>query len=124
MESSKLTWREFLLHSGILLVLLVLAYPGVFLRGELISSADAMFVLRPWDLYAPEGFTFPRNKLMLDPLMAFRPDYRLVQQELRNGEWPLWNPLDYRGSRCWPTVRAPSSTYPGCSSRSWMWTRR
>ncbi|MBN2310105.1 MAG: YfhO family protein, partial [Candidatus Hydrogenedentes bacterium] len=50
--------------------------------------------------------------LMFDPVMAFRPDFHLVQQAYRNGEWPLWNPLEYTGmpllANCQSSVFYPS----------------
>jgi len=95
--SPSLAWKEFAVHALVMTALLVVAFPGVFVRGQLISSADILFAVPPWNAVAPEGFDRPKNVLKLDPLMAFRPDYRLVEQELAAGQWPLWNPLEYTG---------------------------
>ncbi|MCP4645417.1 MAG: YfhO family protein [bacterium] len=96
-DKVRLSWRQVLIHGVLLFALLIPAFPSVFFRGELISSADLLFVMPPWDKHAPDEFERPQNKLMFDPVMAFRPDYLLTQKALRNGEWPLWNPLEYAG---------------------------
>ena len=90
-------WRTILLQGIVLLVLLVFVFPGTFLRGEMISPADMLFRIPPWKSYAPEGWTDTRHKLMSDVLTAFQPYYFLTKQALQNGEWPLWNPLEFTG---------------------------
>jgi hypothetical protein len=99
--------------------LLVAAFPGVFLRGELISSADILFAVPPWDAAAPDGFDKPKNVLKLDPLVAFRPDYRLVKEQLAAGRWPTWNPLEYTGV---PLLANAQSAvfYPPYLLRDWF----
>ena len=67
------------------------------MTGDRISSADILFAVPPWNAVAPEGFERPTNILKLDPLVAFRPDYQLVEKELAAGQWPMWNPLEYTG---------------------------
>ena len=108
----RLTWQECLVQALVLVALLALAYPGTFFRGELISSADILFSMPPWDRYAPKDFERPQNPLMFDPVMAFRPDFVLLQQSLRAGELPLWNPLENGGvplmANCQSTVFYPS----------------
>lgn len=89
--------RELLLQALLAAVLLVPAFPGVFFRGEVISSADILFKVLPWERYAPPGFEHPQNILMSDPLFAFRSDYLLCRDAILRGEWPLWNPLEYGG---------------------------
>ena len=93
----KLTLRESLLHSVLLLVLLAALFPATFFRGELISPADILFALPHWENYAPEGWEQPQNKLIFDHIFFTRPKFLLCQQELRNGEWPLWNHLELTG---------------------------
>lgn len=93
----ELTSKQFLAQAILLFLLLIPAFPRVFIQGELLSSADILFEQPPWDRYAPENYVRPQNSLMFDPVMAFRPDYLLTKRTLANGEWPLWNPLEYGG---------------------------
>jgi len=110
-SAAHLKWREVLLHCVVLAVLLVPTYPGVFLQGELLSSSDMLYELPPWQRYAPTEYVFPQNPLMFDPVCAFRPDYMLVQESMRAGEWPIWNNLEYTGvplmANCQSTVFYP-----------------
>lgn len=90
-------FRPAITQAILLLALLACAFPGVFLRGHLISPADILFLSPPWKHYAPEGFTQPQNRLMSDVITAFAPYYALANRALREGEWPLWNPLEFAG---------------------------
>lgn len=110
-NGAPLRGREILLQALVLAALLVPTYPGVFLHGELLSSSDMLYELPPWKLYAPDDYEYPQNPLMFDPVCAFRPDYLLVQESMRAGEWPLWNNLEYTGvplmANCQSTVFYP-----------------
>ncbi|MBN2310106.1 MAG: YfhO family protein [Candidatus Hydrogenedentes bacterium] len=92
-----LSARELLVHALLLVALLACAFPGAFFKGRLVSSADMIFELHPWDRYRPEGYDGPQNRLLFDPLISFRPDNLLIQEAVRHGEWPLWNTLEYGG---------------------------
>jgi hypothetical protein len=63
----------------------------------MISPADMLFLIPPWQHYAPPGWMNTGDRLMADVPAAFYPYYRLTQQALRQGEWPLWNPLEMAG---------------------------
>ena len=108
---ARVTRRQFLLQALILAVLLVPIFPRVFLRGEQASSADMMFLSPPWSAYAPDDYAGPQNQLMSDPILAFRGDFLLVQRGLREGFWPLWNPLEDAGvplmANCQSTIFYP-----------------
>lgn len=110
-HSREITLREFVSQLVILVALLVLTFPNVFFRGELLSSADLLFLIMPWSEYAPDEFEHVQNQLMFDPVMAFRPDYLLTKRSLENGEWPTWNPWEYAGvpllANCQSTVFYP-----------------
>jgi hypothetical protein len=109
--AGSLKWREVFVHCFVLAVLLVPTYPGVFLQGELLSSSDILNEYSPWNGYAPADHVYAQNPLMFDPVCAFRPDYLLVQESMRAGEWPLWNPLEFSGvpllANCQSTVFYP-----------------
>ena len=89
--------KEMPIQAALLAVILVAVFPSVFFRGELISSADVLYQSPPWESVKPEGFIRPQNRLAVDPVAAFRPDYRLTREVLAKGEWPLWNPLEFAG---------------------------
>ncbi len=89
--------KECAFQAGVLLFLLVLVFPGTFLRGEVIAPGDILFQCPPWSCYAPPGWEGPQNRLMTDILTAFYPYYAISLLAWHNGEWPLWNPLEYAG---------------------------
>ncbi|MCC6486529.1 MAG: YfhO family protein [Candidatus Hydrogenedentes bacterium] len=89
--------RELPLHAALLALILAAVFPTVVFQGGLISSADILFQSPPWDLHEPERFKLPQNRLAVDPVIAFRPDYLLTREAVSSGEWPLWNPLEYAG---------------------------
>jgi hypothetical protein len=97
MENMRLTLRECLFHSALLVALLAVLFPGTFLRGEFISPADILFVLPHWNEYAPEGWESTSNAAMGDHIFFTRPNALLCQQALKRGEWPLWNHLQLAG---------------------------
>jgi hypothetical protein len=91
------TAGQSLIHAALLAILLVAAFPGFFLRGERIAPGDLLFQSRPWEFYAPPDFERPVNRLMPDVVTAFVPYYALTRMALDEGEWPLWNHLEYGG---------------------------
>ncbi len=96
-DNMRLTLRECLYHSALLVALLAVLFPGTFLRGELISPADVLFRLPHWNEYAPPGWESSSNILISDRVFFTRPTTLLCQQELKRGEWPLWNHLQLAG---------------------------
>ncbi len=98
MPVPQITRREWLAQALLLAALLVVLFPGVFLRGERIVPGDNLFAYAPWKFYAPEGWTRPANPLQLDPLTAFNNFYLHTKNAIKNGEWPLWNPLQLFGT--------------------------
>ncbi len=92
-----LSFREVVIHAGLLVLLLALVFPGVFLQGHVIAPGDILFVCPPWKDYAPVGWERPANRLMSDVLTAFYPYYATSLHALDNNEWPLWNPFELGG---------------------------
>lgn len=90
-------FRFALLHGLLLLVLLAFVFPGVFLRGEMISPSDMLGAIPPWRGYVDSDGDGLSHKLMSDVITAFHPYYALVRGALDRGEWPLWNHLEYSG---------------------------
>lgn len=90
-------FRDYLIQSVFLLVLLIIAFPGFFFRGEVLSPADILFQSKPWKSYAPKDWTGPSNRLMSDVVTAFYPYYSLTKREFDEGRWPLWNRYELGG---------------------------
>lgn len=111
-EPRRRTLRDLIVQGIVLFVLLIIMYPGVFLRGEYTSSADLLFLVAPWSDYAPEGFAIPNNPIMVDIIAAFRPYYSVSRAATDEGVWPLWNPYQYMGvplmANCQSAVFYPS----------------
>lgn len=97
-EAEKPRWRrEVLSQACALLALLAVAFPGVVLRGELLSGADLLFDSPPWMSHRPAGFDGPGNVVMPDIVTAMVPYYVLTERSIAQGQWPLWNPLEMAG---------------------------
>jgi len=110
---NRVTLRECLFHGAILIALLVVLFPGTFLRGELISPADILFAVPHWNAYAPESWDSTQNTLISDHVFFTRPNLLLTQQALRKGEWPLWNHLQLAGLPLLANVQS-AVFYPVC----------
>jgi len=89
--------REVAIQGIVLIVLLAAAFPGFFLRGEVLSPADILYQSKPWSNYAPSDWDGPSNRLMPDIVAAFYPYYSLTKMELAEGNWPLWNRYELAG---------------------------
>jgi len=110
-QDRELSASQFFSQLILLVALIVVTFPRVFFHGELLSSSDLLYMVKPWSEHKPADFGEVQNELMFDPVMAFRPDYLLTQNALKNGEWPLWNPLELGGvpllANCQSTVFYP-----------------
>ena len=91
------SWRIYALHGLLLFLLLIPIFPGVFLRGEVTGPGEILYLIPPWSEYAPEDVDGSKYRLMTDVVTAFRSYYAITRMALDEGEWPLWNPLQYTG---------------------------
>jgi len=96
-ERGRLRLREIAIHALLLLALIAIIFPGVFLRGEIATSADLLYEAAPWKHHQPPGYDGPQNPVMSDFVTAFVPFYAMVQESLAASEWPLWNPREMAG---------------------------
>jgi hypothetical protein len=78
---------------GLLLVELAILHPGVFVRGEVLSSAALAYGMAPWRGHRPPT-TRPLvgNPSLSDDLVLFTPWDAAVRAALARGRAPLWNP--------------------------------
>ncbi len=96
-HTKPLNAKESVLWAIVLAALLVAIFNGFFFRNEILMPSDIIDTLTPWKDRLPANAPPPVNKLMYDPVMAFRPDFLRVQESYRAGIWPLWNDKEYCG---------------------------
>lgn len=93
--------RGKLMPYGLQAVLLVLAlvpiHPGVFLRGELLVPSTYMYDVLPWSRYRPPDLA-RQNPLGSEVPISVCVWYKLTDEALDAGEWPLWNPMQFTGA--------------------------
>jgi hypothetical protein len=95
--STSLSGRECVIWALALFALQALSFSGFFFNNEILTPFDLIDTMPPWRDHLPEGASRPVNKLMYDPIMAFRPDFLRFQDALREGRWPLWNDMEMCG---------------------------
>lgn len=93
--------RRKLMPYGLQVLLLVLAlvpiHPGVFLRGELLVPSTYMYDVLPWSRYRPPDLA-RQNPLGSEVPISVCVWYKLTDEALDAGEWPLWNPMQFTGA--------------------------
>lgn len=78
---------------GVVLAELVALYPGVFLRGEVISNAALAYGMPPWRGHRPATAQPLRaNPILSDDLYLFTPWDQVTRRAIATGAAPLWNP--------------------------------
>ena len=95
--TSPVRWREFVIHAGVLLLLLAIIFPGVALRGELALPGGWLTTVKPWSEHMPPEAEAPKNWLPSEVFVFFTKTYMIAQEALENGEWPLWNKYEMMG---------------------------
>ncbi|MCC6794021.1 MAG: YfhO family protein [Candidatus Hydrogenedentes bacterium] len=96
-HATPLKFKESAVWAIVLAAILVVTFNGFFFRNEILMPSDIIDTLTPWKDHLPADAPLPINKLMYDPVMAFRPDFLRVQESFRAGIWPLWNDKEYCG---------------------------
>lgn len=96
-DAKPLALGECVTWAAVLTAILVATFNGFFFHGEILMPSDIIDTLTPWKDHLPPDAPPPINKLMYDPVMAFRPDFLRVQESYRAGLWPLWNDKEYCG---------------------------
>ncbi len=89
--------RDAVLLGLLLIVALAAAFPGTFLRGEIIGPADVLYSIPPWHEHRPADWPPSPHHLMLDIYAFFAQSYHNAAVDLRRGVWPLWNPCQFAG---------------------------
>ena len=85
---TKRTEYKAILGQAVLLVLLlVILFPGVFFRGEMIFPGDILYQSLPWSQYAPADYVRPQNPVLTDLLQAFHGWYMLTEDAFLRSAW-------------------------------------
>ncbi len=86
---------DYLLQALLLVAVLVPAFPGVFLRGDVAFPGNFIYETPPWAQYRPSDLT-PQTPYLETPMQA-NVWYTLTKRSMEAGNWPLWNPYQCSG---------------------------
>jgi len=89
--------RDAVLLGLLLVIALAAAYPGTFLRRDIIGPADVLYSIPPWHEHRPDPWIPSPHHLMLDIYAFFSQSYHNVAADFQRGVWPLWNPCQFAG---------------------------
>jgi len=92
--------RNDLFSIAIILLAAVLMHGHGLLRGKVLLPADIVLLMRPWAESARDRFPehrFAQNP-MLGPIFEYYSWRYQVRQRMRQGEIPLWNPMEMSGN--------------------------
>ena len=79
-----------------LLLLVLLNYWPVIVRGEVIAPADLLLRSPPWSSLAPENF-YVKNPVGGDIVDYYLPILKQIKSGILDGDLPLWTPLKGQG---------------------------
>jgi hypothetical protein len=94
---SPIALRDMALQGLLLLALLTVLFPAVFAGGETLLPGDLLYKYQPWAQNPPEDFTPPVNDTPIEAFLLFNMYHAATDHALEQGEWPLWNPLEFCG---------------------------
>jgi hypothetical protein len=99
------TWRELALVAVALLaiVVIVLWEPITTYPTRTFLTAD---MLQIYPLFRLEPGYLPRNQVLSDPVVQFVPWFEFARDELAQGRFPLWNPLNGCGTPFWANFQS------------------
>lgn len=94
---ARITLDELVLHGAVLLLILVVFFPGVFLKGEMALPGELLHNLAPWRGYIEAPEASGMNYASIEAVSLFHKFYSVSRMALDAGEWPLWNHLEQAG---------------------------
>ena len=74
------------------------AYPRVFLKGEVISPASILYSYAPWDRLLPADAILPKNNVLSDEIDSTIPEVEYLRQRLLQGDIPAWRDITSNGT--------------------------
>lgn len=90
-------FRDFILHSVLLLLVLAALFPRTFFMGETALPAALLFEVPPWNAHVPRELRPYQNSPAIEAFILFNMYYEVSKAAIESGEWPLWNPLEFGG---------------------------
>jgi len=90
----------------------VLLFPQVFLRGYVLSPADQLYDLAPWSEYRPPGFQHASNPLRADDTFFGLPRRVAVASDILRFGVRLWQDHTFAGTPNTLPLGLGSLTYP------------
>lgn len=78
-------------------MMLAVLFPRTFFLGEVLLPAGLLFDYPPWSEYPVEDRPAADNYLAIESFLMFNMFYAATDLALSQGEWPLWNPLEFGG---------------------------
>lgn len=82
----------------LLILLSAVAYPRVFLKGEVISPASILYWYPPWDRLLPAEAIFPKNNVLSDEIDSTIPEVKYLREQLLRGDIPAWRDITSNGT--------------------------
>ncbi|MFC1780526.1 YfhO family protein [Patescibacteria group bacterium] len=92
--------RKYKLYIFVLLTILILTiifFPKVFLKGEYLSTADFVFIWEPWNSVIQRSAS---NYVLSDVVTSWYPALQHFFEQIKTGEFPLWYNTTGLGSAC------------------------
>lgn len=89
--------KPYLLQGSLLVLVLAVVFPNVFLHGDLLIPGSFLFDVAPWSHHRPADLPH-QNRLYSEVPISVCVWYKLTDNAFRDGEWPLWNPLQFAGA--------------------------
>ncbi len=81
----------------VLAVVLVELWPAL-VNGRLLSPTSVLYLVAPWNIYAPADVHNYYNPLLSDVPTAYYPWAFLARSLIRHGTFPAWNPYALAGT--------------------------
>lgn len=103
------TARGDALAAGLLFLLPFAVLGRALLPGKVLSPADNLLALYPWNALTPG--VKPVNPLLLDVTYMFHPWLLYAASEIGQGRLPLWNPYAFAGAPFFGAVQ-PALLFP------------
>jgi O-antigen/teichoic acid export membrane protein len=90
--------KDILIVAGFLILPLLL-YGAVSVGGQTMLPVDNLYQWQPWASQASEqGIEYPQNGLISDLILENYPWKQFIDDSIRAGEIPLWNPHIFAGT--------------------------
>ncbi|MEA3366259.1 MAG: hypothetical protein U9Q79_11530, partial [Candidatus Hydrogenedentes bacterium] len=89
--------KGLVLQAVLLVAVLVIFFPGTFLRAETLVPGDLLYNHAPWTYHIDEVTQPKRMVRALEALVLINKFHWMAADQLREGYWPLWDPYEYGG---------------------------